>query len=144
MVRQLPHSRSSPASPLPPLESGDRLTRPEFERRYAAALRIKKAELIEGIVYVASPLRFTPHAEPHSRLYIVWQAFENRLDWFQLVEGEYRSLYPDADGMIRSQRFPGLWLAVEALLSNQMTRVLSGLQEGINSPDHAAFLTKLG
>ncbi len=28
---------------LPPLESGDRLTRPEFERRYAAAPQIKKA-----------------------------------------------------------------------------------------------------
>lgn len=43
--------------PLPPLESGDRLTRPEFERRYAAATHIKKAELIEGVVYVASLLR---------------------------------------------------------------------------------------
>ncbi len=38
-----------------PLQSGDRLSRPEFERRYAAAPHIKKAELIEGIVYVASP-----------------------------------------------------------------------------------------
>lgn len=38
-----------------PLESGDRLTRPEFERRYAAAPHIKKAELIEAIVYMSSP-----------------------------------------------------------------------------------------
>jgi len=58
----------SSAAALPPLESGDRLTRPEFERRYAAAPHIHKAELIEGIVYVASPLRFQQHAEPHSRL----------------------------------------------------------------------------
>ena len=35
---------------LSPLESGDRLTRAEFERRYAADDRITKAELIEGIV----------------------------------------------------------------------------------------------
>jgi len=42
---------------LPPLESGDRLTRQEFERRYQAMPPIKKAELIEGVVYVASPVR---------------------------------------------------------------------------------------
>jgi Uma2 family endonuclease len=56
---------------MPPLENGDRLTRYEFERRYAAAAHIKKAELIEGVVYLASPLRFKSHAQPHSRL-ITW------------------------------------------------------------------------
>jgi Uma2 family endonuclease len=53
---------------IPPLESGDRLTRPEFERRYSAMPNLKKAELIEGVVYVASALRFEPHAEPHANL----------------------------------------------------------------------------
>ena len=43
-----------------PLENGDRLTRAEFERRYAAMPRLKKAELIEGIVYVPSPVRYSP------------------------------------------------------------------------------------
>ncbi|MCI0525278.1 MAG: hypothetical protein L0Y75_08465, partial [Acidobacteria bacterium] len=37
---------------IPPLEPGDRLTRDEFERRYAAMPDLKKAELIEGIVYM--------------------------------------------------------------------------------------------
>ncbi len=50
---------------LPPLESGDRLSRAEFERRYAAMPRLKKAELIEGIVYMASPLRAKAHSSPH-------------------------------------------------------------------------------
>ncbi len=50
---------------LPPLESGDRLTRSEFERRYAAMPQVKKAELIEGVVYVASPLRYRSHGQPH-------------------------------------------------------------------------------
>lgn len=45
MTSHLPR-HSKPKSLCPPLESGDRLTRPEFERRYAAALHIKKAELI--------------------------------------------------------------------------------------------------
>lgn len=53
---------------IPPLESGDRLTRPEFERRYNAMSNVNKAELIEGVVYMASPLRFEPHAEPHANL----------------------------------------------------------------------------
>lgn len=56
---------------LPPLCSGDRLTRSEFERRYQAMPQVKKAELIEGSVYMASPLRFEPHAEPHADL-MIW------------------------------------------------------------------------
>jgi Uma2 family endonuclease len=49
-----------------PLENGDRLTLPEFERRYQAMSQVKKAELIEGIVYMASPLRAKSHGEPHA------------------------------------------------------------------------------
>jgi Uma2 family endonuclease len=51
---------------IPKLENGDRLTRVEFERRYQAMAKHQKAELIEGIVYMASPLRFESHAEPHA------------------------------------------------------------------------------
>ena len=54
-------------SPVTILENGDRLNRDEFERRYTAS-NIKKAELIEGIVHVASPLRFTSHGKPHSQI----------------------------------------------------------------------------
>ena len=57
-----------PSVRIPPLENGDCLTRLEFERRYAAMPELKKAELIEGTVYMASPLRFEPHAEPHADL----------------------------------------------------------------------------
>lgn len=50
---------------VPPLENGDRLTRAEFERRYAAMPDAKKAELIEGIVYMPSPVRITRHGRQH-------------------------------------------------------------------------------
>ena len=53
---------------IPPLESGDKLTRAEFERRYHAMSNLKKAELIEGVVYLASPLRFRSHGKPHTRI----------------------------------------------------------------------------
>jgi hypothetical protein len=45
----------APAEPL--LEAGDRLSRDEFERRYERMPHLKKAELIEGIVYLPSPVR---------------------------------------------------------------------------------------
>jgi len=230
MTTPPPRQGSQALERTPPLESGDRLTRPEFERRYTAAPHIKKAELIEGIVYVASPLRFQQHAEPHSRLhgwlwtyqittpglllgieptvrldldnelqpdivlildeavggrarlsedgylegtpelvveiaassaaidlggkkqayrrngvaeYIVWQSYENRLEWFCLTDGEYILLPPDEKGIICSQAFPGLWLAVNDLLSNKMTPVLEVLQTGIQSPEHQAFVRQL-
>ena len=222
-------SIKSAVAPSPPLESGDRLTRPEFERRYAAAT-VTKAELIEGVVYVASPLRFQQHAEPHSRIhgwvwtyqvmtpglslgieptvrldldnepqpdivlrvdeaaggqtrvdengylegapelvieiaassaaidlgnkkqiyrrngvaeYLVWQVFEQKIDWYHLTEGEYQPLPMDDQGVIRSQRFPGLWLAAAAMLAGDMAQVLTVLQTGLQSPTHKALAADL-
>jgi Uma2 family endonuclease len=57
---------------IPPLESGDRLSRDEFERRYHTTPKKFKAELIEGVVYVASPVRVY-HATPHA--YIIGWLF---------------------------------------------------------------------
>ncbi len=56
----------SPPLTILPLENGDKLTRQEFERRYQNMPNVKKAELIEGIVYMASPLRIKSHGEPHA------------------------------------------------------------------------------
>ncbi|MDZ7962736.1 MAG: Uma2 family endonuclease [Aulosira sp. DedQUE10] len=215
---------------IPHLESGDRLSRHEFERRYQAMPNYKKAELIEGVVYLASPLRFKRHAEPHSNLvgwlwtyriatpgvnlgieptvrldqdnepqpdavlfidqslggqsrlteddyiegapelvieiaassaaydlhdkkkayrrngiqeYIVWQILENQVDWFRLSESEYVSLEANADGILQSQVMPGLWLAVPALLTGDMSQVMAVLQAGLNSPEHEEFVARL-
>jgi Uma2 family endonuclease len=48
----------------PPLLSGDHLTREEFHRRYLLYPEIKHAELINGVVYMASPLRLRSHGGP--------------------------------------------------------------------------------
>ena len=67
--------RAKPAEPtesseaIRPLENGDRLTRAEFERRYEAMPHLKKAELVEGEVYVASPVRHRRHSKPHSQIH---------------------------------------------------------------------------
>lgn len=56
---------------IPPLEPGDHLTVAEFERRYHLHPEVKKAELIEGIVYMPSPVRYAQHGRPHSDL-LTW------------------------------------------------------------------------
>jgi Uma2 family endonuclease len=69
-IQPAPVEAPTPAG-IPPLENGDRLTRDEFERRYAAMPQLKKAELIEGVVYVPSPVRFQRHGVPHSQV-VTW------------------------------------------------------------------------
>jgi Uma2 family endonuclease len=53
------------------LESGDRLSQEEFHRRYSLRPDIRKAELIGGIVYVASPARWDKHGK-HQSLVVMW------------------------------------------------------------------------
>ncbi len=53
---------------VPELENGDRLTRAEFERRYEAMPDLKKAELIEGVVYMPSPVRHRRHSRPNTHI----------------------------------------------------------------------------
>jgi Uma2 family endonuclease len=69
----IPAKTPEPAR-IPPLESGDQLTRAEFERRYDAMPDLKKAELIEGEVYMPSPVRWNQHAGPHAD-FIGWLVF---------------------------------------------------------------------
>jgi Uma2 family endonuclease len=61
---------------MPPLENGDRLTRAEFERRYEAMPNLKKAELIEGEVYMPSPVRQRYHGRQHLHLNFWLCAYE--------------------------------------------------------------------
>lgn len=68
-------SRTHPSlETVPALEPGDRLTRDEFERRYEAMPDLKKAELIEGVVYMPSPVRIRRHGQPHFQL-ITWLGY---------------------------------------------------------------------
>jgi Uma2 family endonuclease len=68
MSRTVPQRPRAVPSRIPPLQNGDHLTREEFERRYDATPDIKKAELIEGKVYMAPPISHLEHGRPHARL----------------------------------------------------------------------------
>ncbi len=192
--------------------------------------QVKKAELIEGVVYMPSPVHYEGHSEPHAYIatwlgtysiatpgarpadnptvqldmdnevqpdallrlepvnggrshvtekdyiegppelvvevaassasidlrdkfniyrrngvqeYLVWRVYDDRIDWFRLDQGEYMPIVPDEASVIRSQVFPGLQLDVDALLDGDMVKVLAVLQQGIQTPEHAAFVAQL-
>jgi Uma2 family endonuclease len=214
----------------PPLENGDRLTRAEFERRYQAMPYLKKAELIEGVVHMPSPVRIKQHANPHFQFvgflwlyqnftpgvgggdnatvrldvdnepqpdgllyvepecggrvhiddddyissapdlvaeiaastvsidlgkklhvyrrnqiqeYIVWRVQDRAIDWFSWKDGEYQRLEATPDGIVKSQVFPGLWLDLAAIVRGDFARAHAVLQQGLQSPEHAALVERL-
>jgi Uma2 family endonuclease len=63
--RQLKPQPALSREVIPPLENGDHLTRAEFERRYNAMPPHIRAELIEGVVHMSSPVRHKKHGKPH-------------------------------------------------------------------------------
>jgi Uma2 family endonuclease len=68
LLQASPAGVMAPPGTLPPLENDDRLTRSDFEQRYDAMPHVKKAELIEGIVYMLSPVRVRSHGKPHGQI----------------------------------------------------------------------------
>jgi Uma2 family endonuclease len=77
------------------------------------------------------------------REYLAWRVPEGGLDWFILREGRFERLEPDAQGIYRSEVFPGLWLNSGALLRGDLRAVFQSLQQGLVSPEHAEFLIGL-
>ena len=77
------------------------------------------------------------------REYLVHRGYDGQIDWFSLSEGQYVPLPPDAEGIVRSQVFPGLWLKPAALVSRDMTEVFRVLQMGLATEEHSQFATRL-
>ncbi|MGH7134802.1 MAG: Uma2 family endonuclease, partial [Pirellulales bacterium] len=77
------------------------------------------------------------------REYLVWRTRDGEIDWFRLDQGKYMPIAPDAAGIVKSTVFPGLWLDCAALLRRDLPRVFAVLQEGIATPEHAAFVHAL-
>lgn len=76
--------------------------------------------------------------------YLAWRVRDRAVDWLVLRGEVYESIFPGADGVLRSEVFPGLWLDPEALTSGDGARLLDTLQKGLASPEHAAFVVRLG
>jgi Uma2 family endonuclease len=92
-----------PTSSIPPLENGDHLTRAEFERRYDAMPHLKKAELIEGVVYMPSPVSHVHHGQPH---FLLIGRLDRYCEGTPGVEGgDNSSLRLDLDNMPQPDAF---------------------------------------
>jgi Uma2 family endonuclease len=77
------------------------------------------------------------------REYIVWRVLDQQVDWFVLDRGRYAPLPPSPDGISRSPVFGGLWRDSAALLLGDLAKVLTVLQQGLQSPEHANFVRGL-
>ena len=75
--------------------------------------------------------------------YVVWRTQEQRIDWFELADGDYRPLSADDSGVIHSRVFPGLRLASRALLDGNLAGALRELQAGIDSDERRRFAAGL-
>jgi Uma2 family endonuclease len=87
--------------------------------------------------------KMTVYKRHHVREYVVWRVADRAVDWFVLHPDRHEPLPPDERGIIKSVIFPGLWLDVQALVADDMRRVLDVLHEGIGSSDHQDFVRKL-
>jgi Uma2 family endonuclease len=76
--------------------------------------------------------------------YLALQVYEQEATWFVLREGVYEPLPADEAGILRSEIFPGLWLDPAAFWAGDLAAVLATLQQGLASPEHAAFVAQLG
>jgi Uma2 family endonuclease len=83
------------------------------------------------------------YAQNGIREYVVWRTLDSAIEWFVLRDGVYLPLAPDANGIIRSEVFPGLWLNVPAALRRDTAAILATLQEGLQSPEHARLVAEL-
>lgn len=94
-------SRKHIAAEAPPLENGDMLTLTEFLRRYENMHDVKKAELIEGVTHMPSPVRIDVHAKPDGLIHI-WlgvYAIRHGLEFYPnatLLLDTENSFQPDA------------------------------------------------
>jgi Uma2 family endonuclease len=75
--------------------------------------------------------------------YLVLDIHSRQPHWFALEAGEYVEIAPDPDGVLRSRRFPGLWLDAEALFKGDRARVAAVVREGCATPEHDAFAASL-
>ena len=73
--------------------------------------------------------------------YVVLCIEEQELHWFHFPSR--RKLKPDRNGVWKSRIFPGLWIDGPALLSRDSARLMAAVQQGLASPEHAAFAGQL-
>ncbi len=75
--------------------------------------------------------------------YVVLVLRQHAVRGFVLQDGTYREVEADARGLCTSAVFPGPWLEAPALLRLDIRQVMAVLQQGLATPEHAAFAQQL-
>ena len=135
MATELQLERPSVNFEIRPLVAGDRLTREEFLRRYEAMPNVHKAELVEGVVYMPSPVSAADHGEPHFRFNGILFVYESRTPG--VVGGDNSTLKLDLDNAPQPDGY--LRLSPEA---GGRARLVDGYLEG--APDLVAEIAASG
>jgi hypothetical protein len=105
----------------------------------------KRARSSEGVVYALSTASYDLHSKKTAyekagvQEYLVVAVRQARVFWFRLREGAFVRSADSADGIFRSDVFPGLWLDADALLRLDGRRLLDVGRRGTASPEHTAF-----
>jgi Uma2 family endonuclease len=122
---------------------------PEFGGRTQTDRRFVRG-VPELIVEVAHTTRYTdlgPKLDDYERAcvleYVVRAIEPDEVIWHVLQEGRLVAVPPDADGLYRSRVFPGLWLDPQALLACDPRRLREVVDQGVATPEHAAFVARL-
>jgi Uma2 family endonuclease len=87
-------------------------------------------------------VKFESYRRNNAQEYLIHLAREKAVKWFALRDGKYELLMPE-NGVIRSVVFPGLWLNVKALVKRDLPALFRTLNEGLATPEHAAFCARL-
>ena len=74
--------------------------------------------------------------------YLVWRTGEQRIDWYELVEGDYRPLPRTARGVPHGNVFPGLRLAIDAMPRGDLAAVLAEQRRGLRTRKHREFVAR--
>ena len=117
-----------------------------YKRRlksHSSAAEAKAAEVAASSVSIDRNAKLRAYRRNGVREYILWRVEDREIDWFVLRGSEYEQLPAGPDGIVRSEVFLGLWLDPEALVRGDLAQVLAVLQQGIASPEHAAFVQRL-
>jgi Uma2 family endonuclease len=77
------------------------------------------------------------------REYLIIELDPNRIHWFIRRGNQFEGLPPGPDSVYRSEIFPGLWLDSQALYDEDLVRLVAVLNEGLATPQHAAFVAQL-
>jgi hypothetical protein len=100
-------------------------------------------EVSASTVKIDMNAKFIVYRRTGAKEYIVWRVLDREVDWFMLRDSQFERLAPDSQGVLRSTVFPGLWLDAAALVRGDMVQVMAVLQQGLASPEHAAFVARL-